>query len=284
MSSQEAGNLTDGHPDVRRMDINMWHEILTSIKATLQSQAVEYERHIDELGQVAASKLRLSGKPFAFEQHLRGLILAQLSHQRPWAGIQANLGALDKVFCDYDRSRLRAIDPKELQGRVQELRCGNRAIARQMAALAMNIETLESIESTHGSLDAFVVSASPDRIARKLSDPGPYTIRQLGVALALEYLRNVGVRAVKPDVHIRRFLGPERLGLTAKHPSEDEAYRALEAIAEATDLNATYLDNLLWIFCASKYGAICGARPRCEVCHLSARCNYARSIPERELT
>jgi hypothetical protein len=32
------------------------------------------------------------------------------------------------------------------------------------------------------------------------------------VALLCEYLKNVGIDVVKPDVHIKRILGCERLG------------------------------------------------------------------------
>ena len=41
----------------------------------------------------------------------------------------------------------------------------------------------------------------PDVIAKRLGNPGPYKLRHVGYTLALEYLRNVGIRAGKPDVH-----------------------------------------------------------------------------------
>ena len=39
-----------------------------------------------------------------------------------------------------------------------------------------------------------------------------YKLHQVGEALAWEYIRNVGIDGAKPDTHIRRFLGSNRMG------------------------------------------------------------------------
>ena len=39
-----------------------------------------------------------------------------------------------------------------------------------------------------------------------------YKLHQVGEALAWEYIRNVGIDGAKPDTHIRRFLGSDRMG------------------------------------------------------------------------
>lgn len=108
-----------------------------------------------------------------------------------------------------------------------------------------------------------------------LANPGPYKLRLVGFTLAIEYLRNVGLRAGKPDVHIRRVLGGDRLGFSEGIPSESEAVRLIADLAEEAGCNPTYLDNLLWIFCAQDYGDVCGANPRCASCDLRPACRYA---------
>jgi hypothetical protein len=45
-------------------------------------------------------------------------------------------------------------------------------------------------------------------------------------------------------------------------------------VADEVGMNPTYLDNLLWLFCAKDYGNVCGAAPRCTVCLLRDMCNY----------
>jgi hypothetical protein len=69
--------------------------------------------------------------------------------------------------------------------------------------------------------------------------------------LALEYLRNVGIRAAKPDVHVLRILGGERLAYFLGKPAEREAVQLVADLATQIGCNETYLDNLLWLFCAS---------------------------------
>ena len=41
---------------------------------------------------------------------------------------------------------------------------------------------------------------------------GKYKLKYVGKALAWEYLRNVGVDGAKPDTHLKRILGSNRLG------------------------------------------------------------------------
>ena len=68
-----------------------------------------------------------------------------------------------------------------------------------------------------------VPGVDPFEIAKLISTPSPYKLRYVGPALALEYLRNVGIRAGKPDVHVLRILGGERLGYIRGRPTEQEA-------------------------------------------------------------
>jgi len=147
----------------------------------------------------------------------------------------------------------------------------------------MNINVFENIAKDYGSLDAFVNSASPDEIAKQLSTTGArYKFREIGFTLALEYLRNVGVRASKPDVHVRRAISAERLGLAeGRRPTEQETYAVLLKLADEAGVNPTYLDNLLWLFCAQDYGNVCGANPKCSFCRLSSFCNFPNNTSLR---
>lgn len=90
----------------------------------------------------------------------------------------------------------------------------------------------------------------------------------------MEYLRNVGVAAIKPDVHVCRVLGPGRLGYSDKELSPVQAYELLMRLSEEARQSPTYVDNLLWMFCAKDYAAICGATPECSRCSLTLNCRY----------
>lgn len=229
-------------------------DLVLAVQDTLRRRDFDYEHAIEGFGQVAASEKRKNGHVFGLLEHLRGLLLSQLSNQRPWKQIAQNQEQIRTVFLDYDPTALQQADPKELETKIRAIRCSNRQIRKQLLALRANITTLKRIERDFGSLDNFVTLDEPDRIAARLSRPGHYKLIQVGYTLALEYLRNVGIRAGKPDAHIRRILGPERLAYLAQGPSEDDAYRLITRLASEAHCNATYFDNLLWIFCATGYG------------------------------
>ncbi|MBL0075768.1 MAG: hypothetical protein IPP41_07405 [Rhodocyclaceae bacterium] len=203
--------------------------------------------------------------------------MSLLSNQRRWEPIARNRQQIEVIFYGYDLDRVRATDPQLFVSALQQIRCGNRVMVKQMSSLAENIRTMERIASEYGSLDKFVESGDPNSIASKLSRPGAYKLRQVGFTLALEYLRNVGIRAGKPDLHVRRALSGARLGYFGGYPSEIDASVLMTNIARVSETNPTYVDNLLWMFCAKNYGEICGAEPRCSLCGFASACNFPRS-------
>jgi hypothetical protein len=247
-----------------------------NIRNTLTSIGIDHQNIIDEFGQVRAVEHREDGGTFSFRDHLKGLVLSLLSSQRPWGPIAANLSRINEIFFNFESENVCRENPQYFVIRLQEIRCGNRRIVRQMESLAPNIGTLKRISQEFGSLDDFVNSDSPYYIAKKLSGFGRYKLNEIGFTLALEYLRNVGIRASKPDLHVRRLLSNERLGYFSRVPSEKEAYEKVGALAGEANCCPTYLDNLLWLFCARDYGNICGAQPHCNICRLFHFCNYQR--------
>ncbi len=249
-------------------------DLLKALKSTLRRAGIDIEKNIQLLGQAAALERRLNGETFSLQEHVKGLIFAQLSNQRPWEPVSKKLPELKQVFFGYDPDALAKADPTELTSQVCDLSCGNRQVAAQMASLRDNIETLRRIDEKEESLDAFVCSDLPIVIAKKLASPGPYKLKQIGVTLAMEYLRNVGVDAAKPDVHLTRILSAERLGYCSSKPTEREVVECVARLASDAGTSATYMDNLLWLVCADGYGEVCQAQPRCSVCSMRTICNY----------
>ncbi|MCH8821890.1 MAG: hypothetical protein IH984_00125 [Planctomycetes bacterium] len=251
-------------------------DLLAGLKATLADKRVgiDYEEVVAEFGQVPASEERLRGKKFHIRDHVRGLVLAQLSSQRPWGPIAENMAKIDRLFHKWDPDKLLEISATELVDGVRGIHCGNRLIAKQMNSLVPNIKTLRRIEVEFGSLDSFIESKPPDAIANQLANPGRFKLKQIGFTLAMEYLRNVGIRAGKPDVHVRRVLGGERLAFLEGEPSEQQAVEMIGRLASEAKCNPTYLDNLLWMFCAQDYGNVCKAQPRCEICSFREKCKW----------
>lgn len=226
-----------------------------------------------ESGHLAWAKQRREGKQFSFEEHVRAMIYSQLSNQRPWKPVEEHLHDIDDIFFHYDIEKLCNTDYNYFVQKIRDIKCGNRSIAKQMERLKDNINTLRRIECKYGSLDEFVLSEEPYSIARKLSKQGEYKIMYMGLALSMEYLRNVGVDAIKPDVHIRRMLG--RLGFAEKEiPSEIEAVDIMSKISKATGYSVGELDAYFWLYCAMGYCDICGAIPKCDKCVLQGHCCF----------
>jgi hypothetical protein len=251
-------------------------KIIRGIQDTLSINHVNYQGLIDELGQARLCDERKNGKAFGINDHLRGLILAMLSNNRPWKPIAENLSNIDVIFFDYDPVRVKNTDHGYFVERVRGIKCGNRLIEKQMASLSYNIEILDRLYSTYGSLDNFVTSASPNKIATKIShSQSRYKLKQIGYTLALEYLKNVGIEAFKPDKHVKRLFGSERLSFfEEKDPREDKLISFMQKMSLEVGVNIVYLDKLIWIFCAKDYGEICGSRPKCHQCLLREYCNY----------
>lgn len=136
----------------------------------------------------------------------------------------------------------------------------------------------EIIENEYGSLDAFVVSEPAADIVRRLSDVrSPYKMKGLGEALAWEYLRNVGIDGGKPDTHLRRFFGSERIGISLSPiATEGEVEQALNELSAEGSYNRFEIDYLIWCYCASGKGEICMKTPKCDRCVIRKHCRKGK--------
>jgi len=247
-------------------------QTVAQIKATLGRRGFDVDDHLNGMSHMAAIEARRHGKPFTMQEHVEGLVLAQLSSQRPWKPIEDNIGKLRAVFLDFAPEALASGNLDEIEQRVRALRCGNRQIRRQIQTLPENIACLQRIENERDGLDVYVQSDKPTVIARELGEGRRYKLKQVGFTLALEYLRNVGIDAAKPDVHVCRIIGPQRLGWARNDPSPFAAAEIIREKAEEIGVSAAYLDGLLWLFGAKGYGDICAAVPNCGACQVSL-CN-----------
>lgn len=245
--------------------------ILSEIEAMLR------ERHIsfDHLTHMEWIQQRAEGKTFSMSEHIRALIYSQLSNTRPWMQIEANIDRIDEIFFHYDKDKILDTSPEYFIKEILAIKCGNRGIRKQMNALHGNIHKFERIEQEFGSLDHFVLSGTPLEIADLLANSLKYKINALGLALAMEYLRNVGIDAAKPDTHIRRVLGSKRLGYSPNEVAgELESIDIINAISSETGYLPSRIDAILWLFCSHDNGMICTEKPHCDQCRLQGTyCN-----------
>lgn len=244
------------------------------IKEFLEKKNITYDDFIIE--QVVARK---NGKEWSFTEHIQALIYSQLTNQTKWSRIVPHLKEIDQLFFSYDSETIKSTQSSYFTEGLFGLKCGNISTAKQMEALADNIKTFEQIERDFGSIDNFVTSKSPSEIVKMLSyATSKYKLAMVGEALAWEYLRNVGIDGAKPDTHIRRFLGKNRMGVSEEtDASIEEAICQIDHLSEETGLAKSTIDGLIWNFCADGYGEICVADPHCDCCPIKSMCHYEKN-------
>jgi endonuclease III len=205
------------------------------------------------------------------------LVLALLSNRRPWGPIEEKLDNIETIFFQYDPDKLQKADPAQILLKIKEIKLGNISINKQIKELSYNIEQFKRIIKEFGSLDMFL-SKNSEEAATMLSDSeSPYKLKNIGPALVMEYLRNVGIAAMKPDTHLLRICGSNRLAIFPSLVSIEQAKLLFNKFAEQAELNPSYLDNLFWIFGAKDYANICSAKPKCNNCELASYCNYPKN-------
>lgn len=221
---------------------------------------------------------RKAGKQFSFEEHIAALVYAQLTNQTKWNRIVPHLAEIDALFFHYDPLEIKKHPGSYFADGIFALKCGNISTKAQMNSLHKNIATMEAIAKEYGSMDAFVTSAPAQRIVELLSaGKSKYKMAMLGEALAWEYIRNVGIDGCKPDTHLRRFLGCDRMGSTSGSiASIDETIRQIEVLSAETQLPLSSIDNIIWSYCADGYGEVCTATPHCERCVVQYSCKFKR--------
>ena len=232
----------------------------------LQHNNPQTKKKIDENMNAADN-----GTIHSITDHVTCMILAMLTANRVYEQIKQHLDKLEVVFMHYDANKLTNVDPEQLIQSVKNIRCGNRRIKFQMYALKHNIAYLQNLQHEHGSIDAYYHSMNKYELVKTLDK----NLKEMGPPLISEYLPGIGIDIPKPDTHIRRILGSERLGFShRKIASIQETYDIIHEFAAATSEHERYIDVLLWAYCAEGEKNICSANPQCEKCVIREYCNY----------
>ena len=217
---------------------------------------------------------RKEGKKYSIQDHIRGLVYSMISNQTKWYRIEPHLTEIDQLFYNYDPDEIIATNPEYFCNKIFEMKCGNIKTKEQMEALADNIRVFRKIEKKYGSIDSFVTSKPAEKIVKMISrNASPYKMKMIGPALAWEYIRNIGIDGAKPDTHLRRFFGADRMGVGKKSPATiKEVEEQVEYLSEKTGMTSVEIDNLIWSFCSDGFGAVCTATPHCINCPVREWC------------
>lgn len=219
---------------------------------------------------------RRAGKNFSLSEHVEALVFSLLSNQRPWSGISENYSEIKSIFFDFDIEKIKKTEPEYFINSLCEIKCGNRDISNQMKSLADNISVMENIENLYGTMDDFLISKPASEVVKMISSSSSqFKLKRVGEALAWEYLRNIGIDGCKPDVHLCRFLGKERIGYSKNSiATPSEVCRIVDNISEETGYLLAEIDSIIWSFCSLGNAETCALNPRCNICPIKSYCNY----------
>ncbi len=231
---------------------------------TMEAQNYDWRKEIQDIEQ--AQEKRKNKTEFSLAEHVRTMVYAMLSNNRPWAGIAKNLEKIDAIFKNFHIDYLLTASPEELEQKLKEIKCGNRQIKNQMLNLSGNIKTLQRIASDFGTIDNYYNSTDVNTLIKSLSDSRKkYKLKWMGVALVCEYLKGVGIDIIKPDQHVCRIIG--RLGYSKHNPATvQEALDVCKTIADEYDLSQAAVDTVFWQYCAKDKFEICSDVPKCNHC------------------
>lgn len=243
---------------------------LPGIRDYLKSKGLGYDTSL-----TAELEKRKAGKQYTIRDHIRAMVYSMLTNQTKWYRVEPHLQEIDRLFYDYDPKKILSAKPEYFCLGIQEIKCGNMSTKAQMGALADNIRVFQRIEGEYGSMDSFITSKPADVIVEKLAKgSSPYKLKMLGEALVWEYLRNVGIDGAKPDTHLRRFFGSDRMGTGGHSPATvSEVYGQVDRLSDKTGLSKIEIDNLIWSFCADGFGEICTVKPHCRSCPIRDWCS-----------
>lgn len=226
---------------------------------------------------------RKSGEPMELEtmDYIRAMTYAILSNSTNWCRIAHDADPQTGRLRNVDKAlKARVDNEQDLSAAFEENRVRFRFKKRQIPAVEANIRSLKKaadLPAKYAKMSANGADFWPlvQAIANGKPEDG-YKLAQIGPALACEYLRNLGYDIPKPDRHLCRLLGSERLQFFNQPiPESEEVYNLVRHVANSSKSNygPAQADYILWSYCAIGYGNMCNGKNRaCKNCCLSDLC------------
>lgn len=228
---------------------------------------------------------RKGGSVFDIQEHIKAMVYSMFSSNRCWNGLEKEIdeetGAietLDKIFRHYDVEFIKEYKNDEIRNAICGKHFGNRRIDEQLEALKSNVMQLELFDNDIG-IDKYYneLIASENNYIDGIIALIDYLVpkfKEMGVALTAEYLRNAGYDIAKPDIHLKRIMGSERLGWSLRKEAQDyEVIYIVNDISVNMNCSNAWIDYVLWSYCAKGHLNICKKNPNCGKCVIKAECN-----------
>ncbi len=244
------------------------------IEQRLECNRPQWRNDIDRLGQVSAVDRREGSSRWSDDEVFEGLVRSILSANSDWSKVERVLPELCTLLHGFSMSWYAALSPIDVKRTLvpwfKQRRANSQALDKNLQRLIESAAQLSGISQRNGSLENYLADLSqrhngdPKAVAAALGEVGsPAKLPGLGVALAAEFLKNVGYDVSKPDRHINRAAGSFGLVQFANWPDQDAfetpqagkyelrtVMQMMEKWALHLGFRVTFLDNAVWLLCA----------------------------------
>jgi hypothetical protein len=269
--------------------LNVVSSVITFVallSKSLDAALPRWRSEIEDLGQVRLIRARTAGWTPTDAEVLQGLLLAFLSAMTDWRKIQAARGELAHAVDTWDPAHFATLTNSRLlrlENWFLKRRLGSVLLRKQLEWMRASAGILVQMGRETGGVDAFLGQRKKSHdLALMLGDPkSNWKLPGMGVPLAAEFLKNLGFDDFKPDRHLIRMLGPQRLALCGKSDASSIRRWGIQA-AQNAGLLAAELDQMLWLYCARGYGNVCSANPKCQKCLMRRKCQTGNGLTSAE--
>jgi len=187
---------------------------------------------------------------------------------------------IEKAFANYDVNKVSQYTDEDLKKMMNNSKLiRNR---RKLKACIENAKIMKEISTQYSSFGKYLDQKKSD--FKELKEELIERFYYLGDILALEYLKEIGIDTIKPDVHVVRVM--HRLGLidSERMSSEniDKVIEVANEMGQLTREKLNVIDAIFWIYGGSGDNhvkrAICSKnKPLCSECPLTEYCIFYRN-------
>jgi len=184
---------------------------------------------------------------------------------------------IKEAFSNYDICEVSQYTNKDLEKMMNNPKLIRNK--RKLRACIENAKIMSEISKRYGSFGEYLNRNKND--LKKLKEDLINRFLYLGNVLVLEYLKEVGIDAIKPDVHVVRVM--HRLGLIdSERLTTENVNKVVEMankISQATGEKLSVIDGVFWIYGGSGDNhvqkAMCSkSKPLCNECPLTEYCIF----------
>lgn len=197
--------------------------------------------------------------------------------------VTSKLPFIRQAFLGFDIRKVSEFDDEALQNLMD-----NPNVIRhkeKLKACVENAKKMRELSEQYGSFGEFLNQYKQDNLIElrnRLTNDFIY----MGNVVVLDYLKDVGIDIVKPDVHVARVFF--RLGFVSSEKQTmsniNRIIEIAEQIKQATSEKLAVIDAIFWMYGGGGDGhvkkAVCDkSEPLCDECSLTNYCKYYSERP-----